>query len=261
VLPPATGWKLARWQRTGAGIAFTGVSGGGTYGVLDTSRCLYGCPDGIPASEEHPCGFYALKQRSLSPRMPAGVVELHVGLAGVVREYEYGYRAGWQRVLEVLVPPACARCFGLADGLAPRLLQPVCNDCAGAIVPLAAVGDEIGAPARWMDGRPAERAAAVTARKEREHGIRPSVMRHAVLRGDLGLVEDAAARGDRTLDDVLAGLDEDLALPQIANVVAALEHLPRMRVLQILWRNEPLGRAVTEYARRCGRRPPFAVRR
>jgi hypothetical protein len=100
MLPPATGWKLARWQRAGGGIAFAGVSGGGTYGVLDESRCLHGCPDGVPASEHHPCGFYALKRRSRSPRMPAGVVELRVGLAGLVREYQYGYRAGWQRVLE-----------------------------------------------------------------------------------------------------------------------------------------------------------------
>lgn len=105
----------------GRRVRLAGVAMGGLYEVEDGAVCILGRGHEPPhlACE---CGFYAFAARReaadlLGRRLGFDqevVVETlcSVDLAGTVIVCERGYRAGWQRVLDVGVLPWCAACAG-----------------------------------------------------------------------------------------------------------------------------------------------------
>lgn len=101
----------------GASATLTGLSAGGRYAIDARAWCPRGCT--VP-TESCRCGFYAMhgdpESRELSTSVPWArraeplSVRLDVELSGVVLEYELGYRAERQRVLEVGIPDRCVPC-------------------------------------------------------------------------------------------------------------------------------------------------------
>ncbi|MEX2550323.1 MAG: hypothetical protein WD638_08845 [Nitriliruptoraceae bacterium] len=106
----------------GTSATLTGLSAGGRYAIDARASCPRGCSVPTPACR---CGFYAmhgdLESRDLSANVPWAQraeplsVRLDVELSGVVLEYELGYRAERQRVLEVGIPDRCVPCA--AEGI------------------------------------------------------------------------------------------------------------------------------------------------
>ncbi len=101
----------------GTSATLTGLSAGGRYAVDARAWCPRGCTVPTPSCR---CGFYAMhgdvESRDLSANVPWAQraeplsVRLDVALSGVVLEYELGYRAERQRVLEVGIPDRCVPC-------------------------------------------------------------------------------------------------------------------------------------------------------
>lgn len=115
------GYKAAQLliSPDGDRVRLAGIAVGGVYDVDDAAVCILG------RSHEPPqlgceCGFYAFDRRGdatdlLCRRLGLDqevVVEAlcTVDLAGTVVVCDRGYRAGWQRVLDVGMLPWCASC-------------------------------------------------------------------------------------------------------------------------------------------------------
>ena len=106
-----------RLSPDGTEATLTGLTAGGRYAVDARASCPRGCAHPTPRCR---CGFYAMRSDVESRRLPREAawarrseplsVRLDVELSGVVLEYELGYRAERQRVVEVGIPDRCVPC-------------------------------------------------------------------------------------------------------------------------------------------------------
>jgi hypothetical protein len=106
-----------RLSPDGSEATLTGLTAGSRYAVDARASCPRGCPVPDPSCR---CGFYAMRGDLESRQLPHEAawarraeplsVRLDVELSGVVLEYELGYRAERQRVLEVGIPDRCVAC-------------------------------------------------------------------------------------------------------------------------------------------------------
>ncbi len=106
-----------RLSPDGSEATLTGLTAGSRYAVDARASCPRGCPEPDPACR---CGFYAMRGDVEARQLPHEAawarraeplsVRLDVELSGVVLEYELGYRAERQRVLEVGIPDRCVAC-------------------------------------------------------------------------------------------------------------------------------------------------------
>lgn len=121
---PLEGFKAAQvlFSVDGAMVRLSGITMGSDYGPDDTAACTRGCRP--PPGEGCVCGFYAFNERTAAAALigvaPGGagvrpVALLTVDLHGVVLEYEKGFRAQRQTVVEVAISGACDRCAGLGN--------------------------------------------------------------------------------------------------------------------------------------------------
>jgi hypothetical protein len=111
-----------RLSPDGTEATLTGLTAGSRYAADARATCPRGCPVPDPSCR---CGFYAMRGDPESRQLPHEAawarraeplsVRLDVELSGVVLEYELGYRAERQRVLEVGIPDRCVACA--AQGL------------------------------------------------------------------------------------------------------------------------------------------------
>lgn len=111
-----------RLSPDGSEATLTGLTAGSRYAVDARATCPRGCPVPDPTCR---CGFYAMRgdpevrqlphEAAWARRAEPLSVRLDVELSGVVLEYELGYRAERQRVLEVGIPDRCVPCA--AQGL------------------------------------------------------------------------------------------------------------------------------------------------
>lgn len=111
------GTKYAYLSIAGGKPVFTGVGVHEPYGVEGYAKCAYH-PHEAP-QPECGCGFWiGLRPESRITIRAADYVELEVEFGGRVIDCghdplpapPWGYRAQWQRVLSVTLPPACACC-------------------------------------------------------------------------------------------------------------------------------------------------------
>jgi hypothetical protein len=118
-----SGWKVARLispldGRFG-GLAF------GQYGMSGIARCDF-ANDHLPPVVGCECGFHALDSRSRAEGLlagrRAGLVLLKVELYGTAVKHSLGYRAEEQDVVEIHLPPRCARltCRATTVGVRPK---------------------------------------------------------------------------------------------------------------------------------------------
>jgi hypothetical protein len=106
-----------RLSPDGREATLTGMTAGSRYAVDARATCPRGCTTPTPTCR---CGFYAMRSDVESRRLPSEAtwarraeplsVRLDVELSGVVLEYELGYRAERQRVIEVGIPDRCVPC-------------------------------------------------------------------------------------------------------------------------------------------------------
>ncbi len=106
-----------RLSPEGDEATLTGLTAGSRYAVDATAHCPRGCPEPRPTCR---CGFYAMRSDVESRNLPHEAswarrseplsVRLDVELSGVVLEYDLGYRAQRQRVIEVGIPDRCVPC-------------------------------------------------------------------------------------------------------------------------------------------------------
>ncbi|MFO7777078.1 MAG: hypothetical protein R6V28_01870 [Nitriliruptoraceae bacterium] len=151
-----------RLSPDGTEATLTGLTAGSRYEVNAQATCPRGCPTPSPTCR---CGFYAMRsdvesrqlsqESSWARRADPLSVRLDVELSGVVLEYELGYRAERQRVLEVGVPDRCVACAAggvdrQASGLIARPRQ-IASPFSGAGNPY------LGDPSLrdWLELRPA----------------------------------------------------------------------------------------------------------
>jgi len=106
-----------RLSPDGTEATLTGLTAGSRYAVDARAHCPRGCPEPRPTCR---CGFYAMRSDVESRNLPNEAtwarradplsVRLDVELSGVVLEYDLGYRAERQRVVEVSIPDRCVPC-------------------------------------------------------------------------------------------------------------------------------------------------------
>ena len=151
-----------RLSPDGTEATLTGLTAGSRYAVDAVATCPRGCATPSPTCR---CGFYAMRSDVESRQLPQEAswarradplsVRLDVELSGVVLEYELGYRAERQRVLEVGIPDRCVACAAAgvdrqAAGLIARTRQ-IASPFSGAGNPY------LGDPTLrdWFELRPA----------------------------------------------------------------------------------------------------------
>lgn len=163
---PYLGWKHARliWI-PGDHYLFGGVSIGKAtqYGLRARARCLADSTqiqrtDHTVPDEQCSCGFYAHAQPPSSESMQAEYVALEVELGGRVIVCNDGYRAQWQRVLNIIVPQVCYACEQKATSLAiatddggPHQALPWCEEHLESMHTLtfASVASDLGVGVSW----------------------------------------------------------------------------------------------------------------
>lgn len=106
-----------RLSPDGREATLTGLTAGSRYAIDARATCPRGCATPTPTCR---CGFYAMRSDVESRQLPSEAswarradplsVRLDVELSGVVLEYELGYRAERQRVVEVGIPDRCVPC-------------------------------------------------------------------------------------------------------------------------------------------------------
>jgi len=106
-----------RLSPDGDEATLTGLTAGSRYAADATASCPRGCPEPRPTCR---CGFYAMRsdvearnlahEATWARRAEPLSVRLDVELSGVVLEYDLGYRAQRQRVIEVGIPDRCVPC-------------------------------------------------------------------------------------------------------------------------------------------------------
>jgi hypothetical protein len=119
---PAVKRAHVRLSPDGREATLTGLTAGSRYAVDARATCPRGCPVPDPSCR---CGFYAMRGDPEARQLPHEAawarraeplsVRLDVELSGVVLEYDLGYRAERQRVVEVGIPDRCVACA--AQGL------------------------------------------------------------------------------------------------------------------------------------------------
>jgi len=163
---PYLGWKNARliWI-PGDHYLFGGVSIGKAtqYGLRARARCLSdgpasSQPDHQAPAESCSCGFYAHARQPQSESYAAEYVALEVELGGKVIVCTDGYRAEWQRVLNIVVPQVCYACEQKATSLAiatddggPHQALPWCEEHLESmhVLTFASVASDLGVGISW----------------------------------------------------------------------------------------------------------------
>lgn len=138
-------------DRTAASLA--GLTVGGRYRAEGEATCARGCR---APGEGCDCGFYAVRPGCEDEvfdtvegiRRRTTSVRLEVELSGDVLEFDLGYRAARQRVLEVVIPARCAPCSRFGDPRRAVALLPKVGVGDGPDAPLGALG-RFGARDSW----------------------------------------------------------------------------------------------------------------
>lgn len=113
---PVAAWKWVRLRADGDRLMFAPLHKHGgravVYGSDAWARCLLGGTHQAPEAGCR-CGFYGVRRRDDLSRFAEpdpGLGLARVEFAGTVIEHDFGFRASWQRVLQVTVADRCHRC-------------------------------------------------------------------------------------------------------------------------------------------------------
>lgn len=209
-------FKVARLVQGADGPTFRGAGLGTAYGPVDQAVCVSN-REHVPPCGHCGCGFYGVKHRERAVRLidDERVALLEVGLWGRFEEFEHGFIAAAQSVVQVTLIRYCVSCLSDGDrqvraavalaGQPGRNLAPVCDlhtEAAGSVVRFEDLTERWGVKVGWatLDDPVCERALKIGVAQE------PLLARNvrlldALLPGEIGHVfaNALAADGDGNL--------------------------------------------------------------